>query len=98
MPEDDIVEAGRGTHSLERIKQYVAAGYLPYRMQKGAGPPWYPQDRWDTLPRDQVIDSPVTEWYMWLTGIIDGIGNAGRMRDFKIVDNQYNSYREAIVD
>ena len=45
-----------------------------------------------------VIDSPVTERYMWLVGIIDGVEDAGRMHDFRIVDNQYNSYREAIID
>ena len=73
MPEDDLVPDGRGAHSLERIRQYVVAGYLPYWMQQGAGPPWYPTDRWDTLPRDQVLDSPVTEWYMWLGDLIDDI-------------------------
>ena len=52
----------------------------------------------DTLPRDEVNDLPETEWYMWLAGIVDGIEMAGRMRDFRVVDNSYNSYREAIID
>ena len=82
MLEDDLVPDGRGTHSLERIREYVVVGYVPYWMRKGAGPPWYPKDRWYTLPRDKVFDSEVVEWRMWLAGIIDGIVNAGRMHDF----------------
>ena len=95
---DDISAEGAGTHSMERIKQYAAAGYLPYWMQKGAAPPWEPVDRWDTLPRNKVNDLPETEWATWLDGIVDDIEDSGMMNDFKVVDNKYNSYREAIVD
>ena len=94
---DDRSAEGAGTHCMERIKQDAFAGYLPYWMQKGAALPWDPIDRWDTLPRDMVNDLPETEWSMWLAGIVDQIENAGRMNDFKVVDNKYNSFREAIV-
>ena len=67
-------------------------------MQKGVGPPWDPIDRWDALPRNMVNDLPETEWAMWLAGIVDEIEDAGRMNDFKVVDNKYNSFREANVD
>ena len=57
---DDRSAEGVGTHSMERIKQYAAAGNLPYWMQKSAGPPCDPIDRWDTLPRNLVNDLPET--------------------------------------
>ena len=67
-------------------------------MQKGVAPPWTPVDRWDTLPRGQVNDLPESEWAMLLAGIVDEIEGAGRMNDFKVVNNKYNAFREAIVD
>ena len=80
---DDRSAEGADTHSMERIKQYAAAGYLPYWMQKGAAPPWDPIDRWDTLPRNMVNDLPETEWAMWLAGIVDEIEDDGMMNDFQ---------------
>ena len=35
---------------------------------------------------------------MWLASIVDEIERAGRMNDFKVVDDKHNSFREAIVD
>ena len=90
---DDRSAEGAGTHSMERIKQYAAVGYHPFWMQKGVGPPWGPVDRWDTLPRNLVNELLETEWAMWLVGIVDEIDDAGRMNDFKVVDNKHNAFR-----
>ena len=95
---DDTSAEGEGTYSLDRIKPYAAAGYLPYWMQKGDGPSWVPVDRWDTLPRNQTTDLPETEWAMWLAGIVDEIENAGGMNDLKVIENKHHAFREAIVD
>ena len=95
---DDTSAEGEGTYSLDRIKPYAAAGYLPYWMQKGDGPSWVPVDRWDTLPRNQTTDLPETEWAMWLAGVVDEIENAGGMNDLKVIENKHHAFREAIVD
>ena len=96
-PNDKSVD-GEGGQSMAKIKEYAAAGCLPYWMQKGASPHWTPTDRRDTLPRSEVNDLPESEWFMWIAGIVDEIEDAGTMQDFKIVDNKYNSFREHIVD
>ena len=64
---DDISAGSEGAHTMDRIRQYAAVGYLPYWMQKGVGPSWDSVDRWDTMPRDRVNDLPETEWAMWLS-------------------------------
>ena len=67
-------------------------------MKKGVVDPWYPTDRWDTLPRSAVKDSPEAEWFLWIARLVDRIEAEGRLRDFKAEGATPNSYREAILD
>ena len=67
-PDDDTPE-GKGTLSVERIISYALDGYTPFWMKTGVVDPWYPTDRWDTLPRAAVKDSPETEWFLWIARI-----------------------------
>ena len=67
---------------MESIRQYAKDGYVPYWLQKGIVDPWVQQARWDTLSRKQVRDTPETEWFLWLAGIVGDIESDGRMLDF----------------
>jgi hypothetical protein len=80
---DDHTPESHGTHSLEIIISYALNGYTPFWMKKGVVEPWYPTDRWDTLPRSAVKDSPETEWFLWIARVVDRIEAEGRMQDFK---------------
>ena len=59
-------------------------------MQKGVVDPWAPKTRWDTLSRKQVKDTPETEWFLWLAGIVVDIENDGRTLDFKAEGDKPN--------
>ena len=80
---DDKTRERRGQYTLERIINYAKDGYVPFWMQKGAVDPWVPKARWDTPSRKQVKDTPKTEWFMWIAGVIDEIERVGRVQDFK---------------
>jgi hypothetical protein len=95
---DDDTPEGRGDLPFERIVSYALDGYTPLWMKKGIVDPWYPTDRWDTLPRSAVKDSPETEWFLWIARFVDRIEAEGRMRDFKAEGAKPNPYREAILD
>ena len=75
---DDKTKDGCGVHSKERIMKYDQDGYNPFWMQKGAVDSWVPKDRSDTPSRKLVKDTPETEWFMWIAGIIDEIEDVGR--------------------
>ena len=95
----DQTNEGRGTYTMERIVKYAQDGYVPFWMQKGAVDPWAPEEnRWDTLSRNQVKDTPETEWFIWIAGIVDDIENDGRVLDFKAEGAKPNPYRDSIVD
>ena len=67
-------------------------------MKKGVAEPWYPVNRWDTLPRSAVKDSLETERFLWIARVVDRIEAEGRMKDFKAEGPKHNPYREAILD
>ena len=58
--------------------KYDQDGYNPFWMQKGAVDSWVPKDRSDTPSSKLVKDTPETEWFMWIAGIIDEIEDVGR--------------------
>ena len=68
---------------MERIITYTLDGYTPFWMKKGVVEPWYPVERWDTLPRSAVKESPETERFLWIARVVDRIEGEGRMQDFK---------------
>ena len=96
-PDDDTPE-GKGTLSVERVIAYALDGYTPFWMKRGVVDPWNPTDRWDTLPRAAVKDSPKTEWFLWIARIVDRIEDEGRTQDFKAEGAKLNPYREKILD
>ena len=67
-------------------------------MQKGVVDPWVPKARWDTISRKQVKETPATEWFLWLVGIVYDIEVDGRALDFKPKGTKPNPYRDSIVD
>ena len=79
---------------MERIITYAVDGYTPFWMKKGVVEPWYPVSKWDTPPRNAVIDSLETEWFLWIAQVVDGIEDEGRMQDFKAEGTKSNPYRE----
>ena len=68
---DDHTPDGRGFLPMERIVDYVANRCDPFRMKKGVVDPWYPVNKWDTLPRSLVKYSPEAEWFLWIARIVD---------------------------
>ena len=83
---------------FERIANYALDGYTPFWMKKGVVDPWYPNGRWDTLPRSAVKDSPETEWFLGIARVVDKIEKEGRMEHFKVEGSKLNPYREKILD
>ena len=55
---DDNAPEGRGELSVERTITYALDGYTPFWMKKGVVELWYLVNRWDTLPRSAVKESP----------------------------------------
>ena len=51
-----------------------------------------------TPPRNEVKDSPETEWFLWTADIVDEIEGEGRLEYFKTEGTKYNPYRETILD
>ena len=83
---------------MERIIYYALEGYTPFWMKKGVVDPWNPTDRWDTLPRGVVKESPEAKWFLWIARVVDRIENEGRTQDFKAEGTKSNPYREKILD
>jgi hypothetical protein len=89
---------GLGEHSLERIRGYVAEGYIPLWMHKGAVDPWCPKGRWETPSRSQVKDLPEVVWCLWIVDIVHNLESEGRREYFKAKWHRANPYREKILD